>query len=85
MGVPQHRQVVVEAGAEPHDVSSIHEKPGRPPLVMQWSDPAADEVRPNHLKGEPGHGEAMDPGGGDRELLLLGVEVALALQRVGGL
>ena len=43
---------------------------------MQRGDSATDEISPNHLKGEPGHGEAMDPGGGDREFLVVGVEVA---------
>ena len=42
-------------------------------------DSVPDEVCPNHLEGEPSHGEAMDPGGGDRELLVVGVEVTQVL------
>ena len=68
-----------QAGAEPHDVSRVPEIPGRPPLIVQWGDPAADEVGPNYLESEPGRGEVMDPGGGDRELLVIGIEVALVL------
>lgn len=56
--------------------SRILEEPGRPPLVVQWSNAAADEIRPNHLQGEPDNGEAMDSGGGDCELPILGVDIA---------
>ena len=77
MGMPHHREVMVEAGAKPHDIGRICEEPGRPPLVMQRSDSAADEIRPDHLKGEPDLGKAKDPGGGDRELRIISVDVAL--------
>ena len=75
MGMSHHYEVVVEVRAEPHDVGGVRAEPGWPPLVMQWSDPATDEVRPDHLKGEPGLGEPEDPGGGDRELLVVSVDV----------
>ena len=42
---------------------------------MQRSDSAADEICPDHLQGEPGSGEAVDPGGGDREPPVLGVDI----------
>ena len=35
-----------------------------------------DEVRPDHLEGEPGLGEPKNPGGGDRELHVVGVNIA---------
>ena len=43
---------------------------------MQRSDSAAEEILPNHLQGKPGNGEVVDPGGGDLELVVLGIDVA---------
>ena len=45
-------------------------------LVVQRSDSAADEICPDHLKGEPGLGEAKNPGGGNRELRIVGINIA---------
>ena len=36
----------------------------------------ADEVRPDHLEGEPGLGEPKNPGGADRELRVVSVDIA---------
>ena len=74
-----HCEVVLQAGAEPHDVRSVLEIPGRPPLLVQRSDSAADEIRPDHLEGEPGLGEAKNPGGGDRELRVVSIDIALVV------
>ena len=79
MGVPHHREVVLQTRTKPHDVGRVPEEPGRPPLVMQWGNSAANEIGPNHLRGEPGHGEAMDLGSSDRELLVVGIGVAPVL------
>ena len=76
IGVPHHREVVLQARSEPHDVGRVPEIPSRLPLVVQRGDSATDEVGPDHLEGEPGHGEAMDPSGSDREFLVVGIEVA---------
>ena len=67
---------MVWAGAKSHDIRRIAKKLCRPPLVVQWSDATADEIRPSHLQCDPDNGEAMDPGNGDRELLILGVGIA---------
>jgi hypothetical protein len=66
---------MLQAGAKPHDVGCVLKEPGWPPLVMKWGDSATDKISPNHLKGEPGLGKAMDSGGGNRELLVVGVEI----------
>ena len=70
-----HREIVVEAGVESHNVNRIRKKPGWPPLVVQRGDPAANEVRPDHLKGESGLGEPKNPGGGDGEPPIGGVDI----------
>ena len=49
-----YRKVIIQARAEPHDVCRILEVPGHPPLIVQRSNAAADEVGPNHVKHEPG-------------------------------
>ena len=74
--MPHHGEVMIEARANPDDVGGVREEPGRPPLVVQWSVSAVDEIRPDHLEGEPGLGKAKDPSGGDRELRVVGVDVA---------
>ena len=35
-----------------------------------------DEIRPDHLEGNPGLGEAKNPGGGDRELRIVSINIA---------
>ena len=40
---------------------------------------ATDEISPNHLQREAGGDEAEDPGGGDRELRVVGVRVTLVV------
>ena len=44
---------------------------------MQRSNPAAEGVRPDHFEGEPGLGETKNLGGGDCELRVVGIDVAL--------
>src|SRR3954469_13033573 len=70
-----HREVLVEAMAEPHNVSRIRKKPGWPPLIVQRGDPAANEVRPDHLKGELSPGQPKNPGGGDSKPPVSGVDI----------
>src|SRR3954467_10256990 len=42
---------------------------------MQRGDPAANEVRPVHLQGEPSPGQPKNPGGGDSKPPVGGVDV----------
>ena len=42
---------------------------------MQGSDAATDEISPDHLQREAGGDEAEDPGGGNREIRVVGVKV----------
>lgn len=73
--VLHHGEVVLQAGAESHDVRCIPEVLGRPPFLVQGGDAATVEVSPNHLQPEAGGDEAEDPGGGNRELRVVGVKV----------
>ena len=75
VGVLQHREVVIQTGAEPHDVGRIPEIPGRPPFLVQRSTAATNKVGPNHLHCEAGRDGAEDSSGGDRELPIVGIEI----------